>query len=129
MLLGAGRHRQTELLSGIDSIHNYYEKLVLDEVARTSERSRDDSEFLADVACVALNRLPPRYIRHNVDMTFFMSTQELGEINDKVQSAVREAIAYVTERENERLAEEGEYEAVETDAIETEIETDDEAAG
>lgn len=105
MLLGTRRYRQTELLSGTDSIHNYYEKLVLDEVSRTSERSREDIEFLADVACVALNRLPPRYIRHDVDMTFFMSTQELSEINDKVQKAVKQAIAYVTEREAERFAE------------------------
>jgi hypothetical protein len=28
-------------------------------------------DLLADVACVALNRLPPRYIRHQVD---FMSS-------------------------------------------------------
>lgn len=105
MLLGSRRYRQADLLSGTDSIHNYYEKLVLEEVALTSEHARDDSEFLADVACVALNRLPPRYIRHNVDMTFFMSTQELEEINHKVQNAVRDAIAYVTEREAERIAE------------------------
>lgn len=102
MLLGTGRNRQTESLEGIDSIHNYYERLVLAEVTQASERSHNDSEFRADVACVALNRLPPRYIRHNVDMTFFMSTQELGEINDKVQQAVSDAIAYVTEREAER---------------------------
>ena len=41
---------------------------------------------------------------------------------------MRDAIAYVTERENERLAEEGDYEAVEAQVIETEIETNDEAA-
>ena len=83
-----------------DFIHNYYERLVLEEIASTSERvTSGDKEFLADVACVALNRLPPRYIRHDVDMTFFMSPQELQEMSQKVADAVRSAIAYVEGRE------------------------------
>lgn len=101
MLLGAGRHH-TSIDGGIDTIHNYYESQVIDEIARTSERARKDHDYLADIACVALNRLPPRYIRHDVDMTFFMSPQEMQEVNDKVVAAVKEAVAYVTEREAQR---------------------------
>ncbi len=105
MLLGAGR-RRGELPSGVDSIHNYYEHLVLEELASTSERARTDGEFLADTACVALNHLPPRYIRHDVDMTFFMSTVELQEIHNKVQTAVAKAVAYVEQSEAARAEEE-----------------------
>ncbi|MAZ86460.1 MAG: hypothetical protein CL693_02355 [Cellvibrionaceae bacterium] len=105
MLLGAGR-RRGELPSGVDSIHNYYEHLVLEELASTSERARTDGEFLADTACVALNHLPPRYIRHDVDMTFFMSTVELQEIHNKVQAAVAKAVAYVEHSEAARAEEE-----------------------
>lgn len=83
----------------IDFIHNYYERRVLQEIARVSERAQQDREFLADVACVALNRLPPRYIRHDVDMTFFMSPQETQEIEDKVTLAVAAALKYVASRE------------------------------
>ncbi|GAA5316480.1 MAG: hypothetical protein AseanaTS_16840 [Candidatus Pelagadaptatus aseana] len=101
MLLGAGQ-RVEHIASGVDSVHNYYENLVLVELQKTSERSRTDGDFLADAACVALNRLPPRYIRHDVDMTFFMSTQELAEIEEKVSKAVSDAIAYVEEREAAR---------------------------
>lgn len=101
MLFGAGQRRY-ELPVGVDSIHNYYEHMVLEEIARVSERASGDVDYLSDVACVALNRLPPRYIRHNVDMTFFMSTQELGEMQDKVASAVQNAIDYVDSRESER---------------------------
>lgn len=101
MLLGAGQ-RRANIASGIDSIHNYYESLVLEEIYKVSDRSRDDGEYLADTACVALNRLPPRYIRHDVDMTFFMSGADLGEIADKVAKAVKDAIAYVAEREAAR---------------------------
>lgn len=83
-----------------DTIHNYYEKLVLEEIINTCKRVQDgDREFLSDVACVALNRLPPRYIRYDVDMTFFMSPFELDEITLKVQDSVKKALKYVEERE------------------------------
>lgn len=84
----------------IDFIHNYYERLVLEEIFEQSTRAQEgDRDFLADVACVALNRMPPRYIRHDVDMTFFMSPQDIQEIHNKVVNAVRDAINYVESRE------------------------------
>jgi hypothetical protein len=84
----------------IDFIHNYYERLVLEEIFEQSVRAHDgDRDFLADVACVALNRMPPRYIRHDVDMTFFMSPQDMQEIHNKVVHAVTDAINYVESRE------------------------------
>ena len=84
----------------IGFIHNYYEKLVLQEIMQQSSRVQvGDREFMADVACVALNRLPPRYIRHNVDMTFFMSPQDMEEIEHKVTNAVALALTYVESRE------------------------------
>lgn len=85
----------------VDFIHNYYENRVLQEIFTSSPRAQQDREFLADVACVALNRLPPRYIRHDVDMTFFMSPQETQEIEDKVTQAVKAALVYVESRETE----------------------------
>ena len=84
----------------IDFLHNYYERLVVQEVQIQSERvQQGDRDFLADVACVALNRLPPRYIRHDVDMTFFMSPQDIAEIERKVSQAVTDALNYVESRE------------------------------
>lgn len=84
----------------VDFLHNYYERLVVQEVFDQSERvQRGDKDFLADVACVALNRLPPRYIRHDVDMTFFMSPQDMVEIERKVTQAVTDALNYVESRE------------------------------
>ncbi|WP_062065458.1 late competence development ComFB family protein [Cellvibrio sp. OA-2007] len=84
----------------VDFLHNYYERLVVQEVYDQSERvQQGDRDFLADVACVALNRLPPRYIRHDVDMTFFMSPQDMVEIERKVEQAVTDALNYVESRE------------------------------
>jgi competence protein ComFB len=98
MLLHAGRRRQ-ELPPGVDSIHNFYELQVLDEISQRSERALTDADFMADVACVALNHLPPRYIRHDVDMSFFLSPQEQEEMQKKVRKAVKDAIKYVAQRE------------------------------
>lgn len=92
-------HPDDNIPTGLDTVHNYYERLVLDEIAQASDRAREDRDFFADVACVALNRLPPRYIRFDVDMTFFLSPVELQEILDKVQLAVSSAIDYVNSRD------------------------------
>ena len=83
-----------------DFIHNYYERLVIQEIFQQSSRVQvGDRDFSADVACVALNRLPPRYIRHDVDMTFFMSPQDMQEVEMKVTNAVAQALEYVESRE------------------------------
>jgi len=92
--------RANSINEEVDFIHNYYERLVLREVMQQSSRVQaGDRDFMADVACVALNRLPPRYIRHNVDMSFFMSPQETQEIELKVTNAVNIALNYVESRE------------------------------
>lgn len=53
-------------------IRNYYEQLVAEEVRRRLHDAEPPAtlDYMADVACVALNRLPPRYIRFEVDMAF-----------------------------------------------------------
>ncbi|UTF61408.1 late competence development ComFB family protein [Gilvimarinus sp. DA14] len=99
----------------VDNIHNYYERHVIEAILEASERARQgDRDFLADVACVALNHLPPKYIRHDVDMSFFMSPQELEEVNDKIARAVNHAISYVSERETENSAKDSETEPTNT---------------
>ena len=99
-MLTNARNYTLDTSDEIDFIHNYYERLVLEEIFAQSLRVQEgDRDFLADVACVALNRMPPRYIRHDVDMTFFMSPQDIQEIGNKVSSAVSDAINYVESRE------------------------------
>ena len=77
-----------------NNIHNYYEQLVAEEVLRRLPEE-DDHGYLADVACVALNHLPPRYIRHEVDMAFYMSPNELHDISERVKEAVAQAIEFI----------------------------------
>lgn len=81
-----------------DSVHNYYERFVFEQILRASDLAAEDANFFADVACVALNHLPPRYVRFDVDMSFFLSPQEMDEMADKVAHAVNQALNYVSER-------------------------------
>src|SRR5688500_17925407 len=61
------------------SVRNHNERSVYDAVMRHAERYpvvSNNPDLLADVACVALNRLAPRYIRHEVDFVFYLSDRE-----------------------------------------------------
>lgn len=85
-------------IAAVDTIHNYYERMVLEETQRLLADQPTTAELLADIACVALNNLPPRYIRHDVDMAFYLSPRERIEMEDKVSAAVQEAIVFVKQR-------------------------------
>ena len=83
------------------SIRNHSERAVFDAVAHTAPRfpglaGRDD--LLADVACVALNRLPPRYIRHSVDLAFYQTERERHDSEQAIAEAVEFAFGFVQAR-------------------------------
>ena len=84
-------------MSILDNIHNYYESLVVECLAELTEGKTHEDDFLIDVVCVALNRLPPRYIRHEVDMIYYLSPIEAQEMKDKVKDATKNALDYVDE--------------------------------
>ena len=82
-------------MSILDNIHNYYESSVVESLAELTEGKAHEADFLIDVVCVALNHLPPRYIRHEVDMIYYLSPIEAQEMRDKVKGAVKDALVYV----------------------------------
>jgi competence protein ComFB len=79
------------------SVENWYEKIVFEKIRQVSLNNREmlDSSLWADVACLALNHLPPRYVRHSVDMTFYLSPQEQMEMDQRVDKAIANALTYV----------------------------------
>jgi len=82
-----------------DTIHNHHERAVFDAVAAVSPRFPHlGPELLADIACVALNRLPPRYIRHVVDFAFYLTDRERGENERAIEEAVNFAFEFVQAR-------------------------------
>ena len=87
------------MVFNFEQVHNYFERLIFEEVAK---RADDHLEFtidmLCDVACVALNRLPSRYVRHDVDMMFYLTEQERHAIELSMEDALHFAFAFVMER-------------------------------
>jgi hypothetical protein len=83
------------------SIKNTNERNVCEAVLSSAARFPGiaaNSDLLADVACVALNRLQPRYIRHDVDFSFYLSERERGESERQVSDAVEFAFGFVQAR-------------------------------
>lgn len=81
----------------VNHISNYYELVVSEEIRRqlSSRVNEPSMDFMSDVACVSLNRLPPKYYRYEVDMAFYMSPNELFDVKERVAQVVTEAIAFV----------------------------------
>ena len=83
------------------SVHNTHEKTIFDAVFAAGPRYpgvADDAELLADVACVALNRMPPHYIRHSADLAFFSTEKERQAIKRNIEESVDFAFGYVQAR-------------------------------
>jgi hypothetical protein len=82
-----------------ESIRNFHEQTVLSAVSEASTRyPMLSGELLADVACVALNRLPPRYIRHAVDLAFYLTDKEREDNAKALAEAVTHAFEFVQAR-------------------------------
>ena len=81
----------------LDGIHNHYEKLVYEEVLRVQAEKGEsyDESMLEDVVCVSLNNLPARYVRHRVDIAFYLTIPERQKMTKLVTNAVKAAYKLV----------------------------------
>ena len=78
-----------------DDIHNYYEKLVMQQFLSAKFNENYDEDFIADLTCVVLNQLPTRYIRHEVDMAFYLPPSERFEMESRVKVAIAKAVEFM----------------------------------
>lgn len=96
------RAKRFQSESPTESITNYVEQLVFDEIAKQlpSRAGVDfnDSDLIADIACVSLNNIPPRYVRNHVDLMFYMPDQERRALEGHVVTVVTLAIDFVLKR-------------------------------
>jgi hypothetical protein len=84
-----------------EQVHNFYERLVFEEVSRWAQEpmyASFTSDMLSDVACLALNRLPARYVRHDVDFMFYLTEQERLAIDQSLEQVLQFAFPFVRER-------------------------------
>lgn len=83
------------------SVHNIHESAVFEAVTLAASRYpgiSGSADLLADVACVALNRVSPRYIRHDVDLAFFLTERERADNERAIADAVDYAFSFVQAR-------------------------------
>ncbi|MEI6414056.1 MAG: late competence development ComFB family protein [Pseudomonadota bacterium] len=86
------------------SVSNYYERMVFEQIPLIlAELGEDlDENFMEDLACIALNRLPPRYVRHSVDLAFSLNDLEWEELKAQVTQAIHEAFRFARRRRDAR---------------------------
>lgn len=82
----------------LDDISNYYEHLVVEKITKLGLDKEHDEDYLADLCCIVLNQLPPRYIRYHVDMAFYLPQSERIEMEIKVSEAVERAESFLKQR-------------------------------
>lgn len=78
-----------------DDIHNYYEHLVLEKIEALGHDKNKTADYLADLTCLVLNQLPPRYIRVEVDMAFYLPQSERRQMEMNVSHAINNACKYL----------------------------------
>jgi len=76
-------------------IHNYYEHLVAEYITEHNFSDKYEQEFCSDVCCLALTKLPSKYIRHDVDMAFFLSSSDRKTMVDEVAAAMTSALTFL----------------------------------
>lgn len=86
------------------SLYNYYEHLVFDYISTTLIQNYpdQDEEFFLDVACYSLTRLPSRYIRHEIDMVYYLAPGEQEEMEKRVAKTVDSAAVFIDGRSKEK---------------------------
>ena len=82
------------------SLYNYYEHLVFEYINAelVNQYSDREEDFFLDVACYSLTRLPSRYIRHEIDMIYYLAPGEHEEMEKRVRQTVDSAAKFISAR-------------------------------
>ena len=91
----------TELGLDFCSVHNHHERAVFRAVREAASHFpgiADRQELLVDVACVALNRLAPRYIRNDSIYAYHAGERERADTEIAISEAVEFAFGFAQAR-------------------------------
>lgn len=82
-------------------IKNYYEPMVINYLQTEIAPQYPDqpNDFFLDIACWALSKLPTRYIRHDIDMAFYLDDNERATMEEEVKVATDEALAFIKQNQ------------------------------
>lgn len=79
-----------------DDIHNLVEKLLIAEL--TENKPNISEAMLPDLCCLVLNKVPPRYVRHDVDTAFYTPDPEWEQLEKKIRAAIKESEAFLNSK-------------------------------
>lgn len=82
-----------------DDIHNYYEHLILERIEKLGLNKSKAPDYIADLCCLALNQVPPRYIRFEVDMAFYLPQNERQQMEMNVVNAITKATKFLDDNQ------------------------------
>lgn len=85
-----------------DNIYNFYEKLIAEKLVELNLSETKDESYLTDLCCLALNQLPARYIRFEVDMAFYLPPSDRLEMEMKTEEALKRAIEFLNDKQQAR---------------------------
>lgn len=77
------------------NVKNYFEKLVFNRIKSMAGILAKGDNFANDVACIALSRIRPRYVREEIYFLFYVSDSEWEAMNMEVAEAVDFAVSYI----------------------------------
>lgn len=79
-------------------IHNYYERIALEEITKRKLNQKYNEDIMADLCCTILNQLPSRYIRHDIDMAFYLTTEEYEQMQQRLNDAIDYALEQISKK-------------------------------
>ncbi len=79
---------------GMD-VHNFTEKFVNTRFIELDLFRRFDKEFIEDLTCIVLNKLPCHYIRYDVDMYSYLSDEDRTLLVADVEKTVDDSIQFL----------------------------------
>jgi hypothetical protein len=88
----------TMIPSWFECVENHRESIVrelIEELAARTAVIKENPELLADIACIALNTLKPRYIHRPNALSKYMTQQERESSRLEAQGAVQSAFEFV----------------------------------
>jgi hypothetical protein len=88
----------TTIPGWFECVDNHREPMVrelIEELAARTAALQANPELLADIACIALNTLKPRYIHRPNALSKYMTPQERESSRLEAQSAVQSAFEFV----------------------------------
>jgi len=88
----------TMIPTWFECVENHRESIVrelIEELAARTAVIKENPELLADIACIALNTLKPRYIHRPNALSKYMTQQERESSRLEAQGAVQSAFEFV----------------------------------